>query len=348
MLAKNSTPPIEPRALISPLYQIIFIILTTVFIATAFIYRVGFFYAYDAAPPYNVINPMKYYDLGAFAKPIEVGLHIDQYENFNLSDNDFTFSGKLWFIADPGTISLDTLGKFTFAFGDILSKSPPRTRLVDGKIFAQYSIRVRHISTLALEDFPMDSHRIYIQLQNQYITPNEFLFSATLSHFIAHTNSEIFGWKQRDLSVKSGYIVDEVDVFNKERSSEYPTIIFFLDFMRTSVQQIITIFLPLLLILYVILFCFSIRENSTSVSLAAGSVTGILAYKFVIANLSPKVGYFMLSDYIFFLFLATSILVFLFNISDIYYHTFSLLVKKIFIGLVHLLLNGIIVFLLFK
>ena len=347
-MAKNSTAPVEPRALISPLFQVIFIVLTTLFIASAFVYRVGFFYAYDPAPPYNVITPAKYYDLGAFARPIEVGLHIDQYENFNLIDNDFTFTGKLWFVIDPGTISLDTLGKFSFAFGDVLYKSPVRTRLIDGKILAQYSIRVRHISTLALEDFPMDSHRIYIQLQNQYIAPNEFLFDATLSHFVAHTNSEIFGWKQRDLNVKTGYILDEIDIFSKERSSEYPTIIFFLDFMRTSVQQIITIFLPLLLILYVILFCFSIRENSTSISLATGSVTGILAYKFVIANLSPKVGYFMLSDYIFFLFLATSILIFLVNIGDIYYHTFSLVVKKIFIGMVHLLLNSMIVFLLFK
>lgn len=338
----------KPRVLISPLFQVTFIILTTIIISWSFYYRLAFFKAHDKLPQYQVITPAKFREFGAFANEINVGLYIDEYENFNLLDNDFTFTGKIWFSFDPGSISIDTLEKFSFAFGQVLSRSPVQTTLLNNKLIARYSIRVHHTSTLALENFPLDNHRIFIQLQNQYISPNEVIFSANLYNFIARTNSEIFGWIQRDLNVKSGYIEDKFDPFDEKRTTLYPTVLFILEFSRASIQQIITIFLPLLLIFYVILFAFSIKENSTSISLAAGSVTGILAYKFVIANLSPKVGYFMLSDYIFFLFLGTSILIFLVNISDIYYHTIPLLAKKIFLAGAHVCINIAIIFLLFK
>jgi hypothetical protein len=96
------------------------------------------------------------------------------------------------------------------------------------------------------------------------------------------------------------------------------------------------------------MFCFSIQEANTSISIAAGSVTGILAYRFVIANMSPKVGYFVFSDYLFFLFLTMSTLVFLVNISDIFYHNISLHLKRIILFLIHIATNFITAYFIFN
>lgn len=336
-----------PRWLIPPLFQIILICITSVILTLMLYHRLSIFKARDPMPKYHVINPKSFREFGSFANEMNVGLFIDEYENFNLSDNTFLFTGEIWFLFDPGIISLETLEKFSFAFGQILSRSEARTSLVNDKLFVRYNIRVQHSSTLDLTDFPLDNHHIFIQFQNQYISPSEILFVTNYRDFTAQSNSSIFGWDQRDLFLETGYQEDVLDPFDNKKTAFYPIVLFYIEYKRSSIQQIITIFLPLLLIFYVILFSFTIRETSTSISLSAGSVTGILAYRFVIANISPKVGYFMLSDYLFFLFLAVSTFIFLMNISDIYYHKLRLFAKKIFLICVHIFINIATAYLLF-
>ena len=52
------------------------------------------------------------------------------------------------------------------------------------------------------------------------------------------------------------------------------------------------------------------QESTRMLTLAMSSMTGLLAYRFVLQNLTPKAGYFILSDCFFFLLLALVFLVF--------------------------------------
>jgi hypothetical protein len=52
--------------------------------------------------------------------------------------------------------------------------------------------------------------------------------------------------------------------------------------------------------------------NTISVSIA--TITAIIAYRFVIERISPAVGYFVLSDYVFILLLIACCAIFIFNL----------------------------------
>ena len=100
-----------------------------------------------------------------------------------------------------------------------------------------------------------------------------------------------------------------------------------MEFSRFGTRQLISILLPLLLIFYITVFCFSI-EPQTSIGLSTGSMTAIIAYRFVIENLSPASGYFMLSDYLFFLILSACFITFFLNVLDVFLFTIPMNIKK--------------------
>ncbi len=93
----------------------------------------------------------------------------------------------------------------------------------------------------------------------------------------------------------------------------HPRVIFALDYTPTGLRQLVSIILPLLLIFSLTIFTFSMDPEPyyrSILTLSSGAVTGLIAYKFVIENLSPKVGYFMLGDMLFFLFLTMTFVIF--------------------------------------
>src|SRR3972149_9523301 len=193
------------RTIVSPLYQVALIALNSMFLCSLFYYRANTFKAKDPAIPYHAIDPQSFRRFGGFANNIEVGLYISEFEEFNIIKNNFIFSGQIWFSFSPGTISIDTLQKFSFMRGDILYKSLPISYLIDDRIVVQYAVKVQLKNSLDLSDFPLDDHVLCIQLQHLYITPNELFFTTSLPNFI-HASPIVFGWNIVDKEVKTGYI----------------------------------------------------------------------------------------------------------------------------------------------
>jgi hypothetical protein len=77
-------------------------------------------------------------------------------------------------------------------------------------------------------------------------------------------------------------------------------------------------------------------ETAPSVTITLGGITGTLAYRYVIEQLSPVTGELMLSDHFFFLLLTSSLLVFLLNKIDLFVMHLSLNTKRIAILGIHL------------
>ena len=300
------------RQVVRPQYQLLALIITSSIVIFLGERAVKRFQPNEKYPEVQSITPEKLKEWGGDPVLVEVGLYITNWHQFNLVDNLFVFDGVVWFQFDPALISLDTIHKFSFEKGEILQKSEPSTKLIDGNLFAEYKIRLRFTTVLSHQSFPLDDHRIFISLVNTVVTPSEMIFRSYKSDF--GVSKKIFtpAWYHIDRAVNTGYEEETIDKFDERKSIRYPKAVFMMDFIRSGIRLILLIFLPVFLIFFISLFWFTFEpeESRTIMSLVTGAITSLIAYRFVIQNMSPKVGYFLLSDHIFTFFLALAFISF--------------------------------------
>lgn len=345
MIPEKKVSPKIP--LVSPLFQISLIGLSSLTFGLNLYNQIQTWKQNDPIPAIETINPVTYKNFGGFAQPIKVGLYIENFNVFDTVKNDFILSGIVWFMFPIGALALDTLGQFSFARADMLERSRPMTLLFENYTIAQYKVKIRFKSPLLLHDFPLDNHRIVLELNHTMISPTEVLFESGLQFFQIKP-SDISGWAIVDRQIAQGYTKIVLSEENPTKEFYYPTVLFLIDTMRSGTQYPLTLFLPLLMIFFIMLFAFSMQRDEIRITLTASGVTGILAYRFVIANLSPQVGYFMISDYCFFLFLGVAVIIFLVNIVDIFYANFSHIIKNILVIMFHLITNITIIYLFYR
>ena len=319
------------RTKVSFAYQLLFIALDMCCFMLLLIWRSSFFKTREQAPKLHPITPKSFKEFGGFSHIIRTGLFIDAFIDFNMITNEFVFEGSVWFSFAPGVISIDSLEKFSFERGEILQKSEPNMKMIKGELHVQYNIRVKFKSPLNYKDFPLDDHKIFIVLRNQTVSPGEVIYESSRQTFAIKADVSNTGWKLMDRTVQFGYVESKLDPDQKEQLT-YPTIIFELGYARNSIRYALSIILPLALIFYIVLFSISFRLISALAITSAG-VTAILAYRFVIENLSPKTGYFMLSDYLFFLLLSATVSVFVINAIEVHIQAAGWLKELIIIGM---------------
>ncbi len=147
------------------------------------------------------------------------------------------------------------------------------------------------------------------------------------------------------LSVKSGYEKASLRENSPTKIVMQPVVGFSLDIKRYGPRFTLTILLPILIIYFLMFFALSV-DALTSVTITLGGITGILAYRYVIEQLSPLSGDLMMSDYFFFLFLTSAVLIFLLNKVDIFLWGIELGLKKLGITLIHSFTIGTAIYLL--
>jgi hypothetical protein len=187
--------------------------------------------------------------------------------------------------------------------------------LSNGKQFVQYDIRIKFSSNLNYKLFPLDSHRINLALTNKYLDANDFYFDINSETFIVSKTIFTLGWNNIGNAVKTGFTEYPLDSKHIQKL-KHPRILFSFDFILNSLRNIFLIFMPLFVVFFLSLFSFSFdptRNRETIMSISGAVVPAILAYRFVIEAVSPKVSYFMLSDQIFNMFLLLSFFIFFIN-----------------------------------
>ena len=107
---------------ISPAYQVMLILIGSLILSIFFYKQLGQFRFLDKKPDIYTITPDIYDKFGGFASAVNIGLEIANFETFDMTENKFVFSGIIWFKFMPGVTSLDTLEKFKFDRGKIISK----------------------------------------------------------------------------------------------------------------------------------------------------------------------------------------------------------------------------------
>ncbi|MCL4361326.1 hypothetical protein M1446_03155 [Candidatus Dependentiae bacterium] len=311
------TPEEKKKYLVMPAFQTLIIIIVSIVISVA-VYKASSKFLFEETRPELLnLNPTELTrNFGEIQTPIDVGLYLNNFSNFDMVKGEFTFSGVIWFKFDPAAISLETIGNFSFDKGEILEKSAPYTQIVDNKLFARYNIKVKFASALKYSRFPIDNHSIFIVLDNKFLYPNDAFFRAGKKDFIIKPDMRHIGWNQLDTSVDAGITKLVLEEFDKKTDVYNLRTVFKINYLRTDTKYFITIFIPLIMIFFLSLFTFSLDPDQysagSSLGLATGGVTGIIAFKFVIESMSPQVGYFMLSDYLYFLFFIAIMLIFFF------------------------------------
>lgn len=321
------------------IFQVVCIAVSLVWFIAIINRRLTLFNPFEQGPEIVHITPVIYKEFGGFANIVTVGLFIDRFQTFDITNNTFIFSGYVWFKYLAGTIAIGNLEKFYFLQGDVLEQSPPETQLVDQYMLTTFHVKVRFSSILNYRDFPFDGHKIRISLSHNNLSPEEVIFQSSERDMTINTDETQSGWHKIDKTIDTGYLESAIDAYDKRNTQYHPAVTFSIDYERYGIRFILSIFLPLLLIFYVTLFGFSLDEGS-ALRNSVGGVTGILGYRFVIDNLSPKVGYFMISDSIFFLLLTlTCFTLILFIITVFSKATITVRMKKIIVISLHLITN---------
>lgn len=332
---------------VSLFFQIITLLFTCSFIAF-FIYKADKrFCSIDQKPDFFYWIPSNKKSIAPYAIKVNTGLVINDFSEFDVVNNKFTFSGTIWFEFDPTLISLSKIGQFNFERAQIVYKSEkPQTIFKNNKIIAYYEIVVAFKTNLNYKYFPFDDHTLYLVLFNKSVLPGEMIYS-TFPENIKTSKDIYFGdWKTYNNRISNGYISTSTD-YNP--ATLHPAVLFEMAYSRTGFRYIIVLFLPLFFIFFIELLSFvvSLRTGSAQLTLlqvSASNIGALFAYRFVIETISPKVGYFLISDYLFFVFLTNSLIIYIINSIGQFLSTFQ---KELLSIVLQLILGLVILYFLY-
>jgi len=290
----------------------------------------------DEYPDIIPLTPQKIINLGGSPSEIDVGIYIRDIPKFSIVRGAFLIDLTVWFRFNPGFVSLEKISLFSFESAKVKYKSKPFTKIENGHLVAYYDMRLEFSMSLDYQYFPFDDHKISFALTNNAIPPSEAMFKSSKSNLIVNKEIKLPGWKLVNKHIKTGYIVDIFEPHKPQKTHTRPRVIFSLDLARSGVRHVVTILLPLLLIFLISLFTLSFspygHNAGNIISISIATVTAVIAHRFVIESMSPKSGTFMISDYLFVLFLIGCSIVFIMNI-------FTKKIKGFYKNIIALLLN---------
>ncbi|HBL98266.1 TPA: hypothetical protein DDZ86_01320 [Candidatus Dependentiae bacterium] len=276
----------------------------------------------DLYAPVQTLTPKKLAYFGGTPSDVTVGMFVRDFPQFDAVRGTFSVDTTVWFLFDPRLVSIERIGDFTFERAEILKRSEPYVRVVGNMVFVRYDMRMRFNMSFDYQDFPFDGHRLNFTMVHYFLSPAEVTFNSSRANLVMSPDINIPGWRNIDRRVATGYSEERLETQDGKQESFYPRAVFSLDFERIGTRNIISIFLPLLLVFFIALFTFSFdpvgKMGVQAVTLSATSITALIAYRFVIENMSPPVGYFMASDYIFLIFLVSCCAIFFINIFGAY------------------------------
>lgn len=253
------------------------------------------------------------------AVPISVGLSITNMPVFNLSENKFTADLIVWFEFDEKKVSLEQIGKFSFERGKIDEKSEPVLSKKAGVTRARYRVRVTFSSLLNHRRFPLNDHTLSLVLVNEYLDARTSTFSVVDTSFLIEPEVATDVWTVVNTRAEAGFFEDTV-TGNEGESLRYPVVVFSIDLAKQGLRKVFIIMLPMLIIFIVASISFSLDPStlaSSILGLSTGSLTGLIAYMFVIERVEPNVGYFTFTDHMFNFFLVAIFSMYLVNLYAI-------------------------------
>jgi len=307
--------------IVKPRNQIFLFVMTVFGVVFFAILKKNEFTSFEERPALLAITPNIIHEWGGDPNMVKVGISISNFPIFKMTTNEFIVDAVVWFEYDPAHVSTETLGKFSFEKGEITRKSPPDSKMINNLLLTQYEVRIKFSSNIDYTLFPLDGHRIFISLENTYVFPSDIILTSEKKAFTISAAMHLEEWNITNTHVNYGYEEIELEKFQPKKIIRYPKIVFSIDVTRIGIRQILLIFLPLFLIFLISLFSLSFDPKTHKgevLSLSLGAVSSAIAYRFVIQNLAPNVGYFILSDHMFMILLSFMFLNFILGVTLIF------------------------------
>jgi hypothetical protein len=269
------------------------------------------FYITDPQPIIHYLIPK---EMSANNPPVKVqtGLSISSFSTFDPMHDAFVLNGIVWFEFNPQEISLDTIDKFSFFNGEILTKVPLDTNITHDTLRVSYAISAKISTQLGFHFFPLEDHNIFFILTNKYVSPNEVEYKTRSTDFIMSKHALSLGeWKVVDTAVDYGYAGHELqasplDTNIKHREMTNPQALFFMKIEKNNMGDTSTFLLPLMVLFILTILMLSYGDTVKNCLSIIGALIG---YKFVASSMAPKVSYFTLIDYLYTLAFCISFLV---------------------------------------
>lgn len=266
----------------------------------------------DVLPKLSRITKQDLATIDPNTAQVETGIYIRYLDAFSILKNNIVINSFVWFYFDPNKISLEKIEKFSFVNGTITSKELSKKREINGKILAEYQVKVEFRNELTFKYFPYDSHYLSIILTNDFVTPQEMIYISQDQNFKMSPLIYLSNWNIKQLEAHYGYFTSKINGDKQKIVS--PEVLFIMHAINTGKKNSIILLVPLLFALLLALFSLLIPyQNSTTrfiISLSSGATTTLLAYRFVIQTMIPDVGYATLTDLVYTLCLLVSFVIF--------------------------------------
>lgn len=330
---------------VDPLHQTAFAVLSALILLAAFAHRLGRFEPHDAPISLIVYSPEELEQFGGAQRVVKMGLFIRSFSKFDVVGNQFVIRGALWFQFNPAVVSQETIGHYTMTEGAVTQTSEhgPHVQLLGDKLLARYDITADFSTPLNYELFPFNDHLIQMSFTNNAAVAGELVFDAVAQDLVVEADASEFGWEQVLTRVRSGY--SQVDLAQDDAATRvyYPQTVFALGFRQISLGNSLVVVLPLVLLFFTALFCFSVSNDpATTIPMAAATVAAMIGQRFVIQSMAPKVGYFMLSDYLYLLYFLAVFAVFC---TTFFMQSLSSRVQYAIVLALHTIVTGLTVYL---
>lgn len=262
-------------------------------------------------------EPEKDRKFGDAPPHIEVGLFVRSMPQFDIDNGQFSLIGSIWFYYYPSQTSISDIKNFKIDRGEIIQKSEPRSKKIKDRILTVFDINVNFSSELNYLYFPFSDHKLYLVLKFPQSTAQEMLLTSGKSNIIVDKDLLPKGWTLTDVDVNVGFYSEQLDENEKNKFLSNPQMYFTLNFSKPGFRKILVIIIPALILFFLAVLSLIIKvpENNTiPLNLSLAAISGMLVHRFVIENISPKVGYFTTADSLYVAFISCAFISFLINL----------------------------------
>lgn len=267
--------------------------------------------------PIPVLKP--YSNLFCMDTPVvQTGILIKDIPKVDINKNFVIINALIWFKFNPSIVHLETLENFSFLNCINLEKKLAHLSVTQEETYVEYDVRISFSNIFDHLYFPINDHQISIVLVHEKLSTDEIIYdtSGTAIQFDKNVKAEdmnVIGG-----SVEAGYLEKINIAENNEKSFFYPAVMYSIFLKKNGLKNIRLIIIPLVLIFGIslvvcLLAALQPEQNYTSTGIT--TLTLIMAYRYVIMQISPKVSYNTLTENVYNLSLLFTFINFILLIS---------------------------------
>lgn len=269
--------------------------------------------------PIPTIKP--YSDLFCIDTPVvQTGILVKDIPKVDINNNFIIINALIWFKFNHSIVHLETLENFSFLNCINLEKKLVHLSVTNEETYVEYDIRISFSSIFDHLYFPINDHQISIVLTHEKLSTDEIIYdvSGTAIQFDKNVKAEDMNVIRGNAA--AGYL-EKINVAeNNEKSITYPAILYSILLKKNGLKNIRLIIIPLVLIFgisTIVCLLAALQPGQNFIPTGITTLTLIMAYRYVIMQISPKVSYNTLTENVYNLSLLFTFINFILLISVI-------------------------------